>query len=116
MRSMHELGIMQNIVDTIQDYARKNNVSKVLKVILEVGRVSGVVPEALEFCFEVCTKQTFLEGATLEIERVTALGKCKTCEGSFDLLDNNFSCPRCGGGDWEFISGRELIIKRLEVT
>jgi len=112
---MHELGIMQNIVDTVQDYARKNNVSKVVKVMLEVGQVSGVVPESLEFCFEVCTKQTMLEGALLEIERIVAVGKCKTCEEGFDLLTHSFSCPKCGGTDWEMISGRELIIKELEV-
>ena len=112
---MHELGLMQNIVDTVQDYARKNNVSKVVKVMLEVGQVSGVVPESLEFCFEVCTKQTVLEGATLEIERIAAVGKCKTCGEGFDLLTHSFSCPKCGGTDWEMISGRELIIKGMEV-
>ena len=112
---MHELGLMQNIIDTVQDYARKNNVTKVVKVMLEVGQVSGVVPESLEFCFEVCTKQTTLEGAQLEIERIAAKGKCKTCGESFDLLAFTFSCPKCGGTDWEMISGRELIIKGLEV-
>jgi hydrogenase nickel incorporation protein HypA/HybF len=43
------------------------------------------------------------------------VGKCKTCEEGFDLLTHSFSCPRCGGTDWEMISGRELIIKELEV-
>lgn len=113
---MHELGLMQNIVDTVQDYARKNKVEKVLKVVLEIGKISGVVPEALEFCFEVCTKETGLEGAELEIQTVAALGKCKGCKKEFDLLENNFSCPNCEGADWEIISGRELIIKGLEVT
>jgi len=112
---MHELGLMQNIVDTVQDYARKNNVRKVVKVMLEVGQVSGVVPESLEFCFEVCTKQTMLEGARLEIERIAAVGTCKTCGEGFDLLTHSFSCPKCGGIDWEMVSGRELIIKGLEV-
>jgi hydrogenase nickel incorporation protein HypA/HybF len=112
---MHELGLMQNIIDTVQDYARKNNVTKVVKVMLEVGQVSGVVPESLEFCFEICTKQTMLEGALLEIEKISAVGKCKTCGEGFDLLTFTFSCPKCGGTDWEMISGRELIIKGLEV-
>jgi len=112
---MHELGLMQNIVDTVQDYARKNNVRKVVKVMLEVGQVSGVVPESLEFCFEVCTRQTVLEDAVLEIERIAAVGKCKTCGEGFDLLTHSFSCPKCGGTDWEMISGRELIIKGMEV-
>jgi len=112
---MHELGLMQNIVGTVQDYARKNNVRKVIKVMLEVGQMSGVVPESLEFCFEVCTKQTTLEGAVLEIARIAAVGKCKTCGEDFALLTHSFSCPKCEGVDWEIISGRELIIKGMEV-
>ena len=112
---MHELGLMQNIIDTIQDYVRENSVQKVSKVILEVGGISGVVPEALEFCFDVCIQETVLEGAQLEIQRVAASGRCKECGKEFDLVESNFSCPNCEGGNWDIITGRELIIKGLEV-
>lgn len=112
---MHELGLMQNIVDTVQGYVRENNVQQVIKVILEIGKISGVVPEALEFCFSVCTKGTVLEGAQLEIQRVAALGQCKKCGKTFDLLEDDFSCPDCEGENWDLVSGRELIIKGLEV-
>lgn len=111
---MHEFGLMQHIVNTVQDYSRKNNLRKVIKIRLEVGWLSGVVPESLEFCFDVCVKNTSLEGAALEIERIPATGKCKFCEDTFNLLDNNFSCPKCGGAEWELISGKEFIIKELE--
>ena len=71
-----------------------------------------------EFCkfrFEVCTKQTGLEGAVLEIERIPAVGKCKTCGEDFDSLTHGFSCPKCGGSDWEDDFREGLIIKGLEV-
>jgi hydrogenase nickel incorporation protein HypA/HybF len=112
---MHELGLMQNIVDTIQDHARANSVQKVMKVMLEVGKVSGVVPESLEFCFEICTKDTPLEGAELDIQSVAAVARCKGCGQEFDLVENDFSCPACEDSEWEMISGKELIIKGLEV-
>lgn len=112
---MHELGLMQNIVDTIQNHVRSNNVEKVMKVILEVGKVSGVVPESLEFCFEICTKDTALEGAELEIRNVAAVARCKGCGQEFDLVASDFSCPTCEKSEWEMLSGRELIIKGLEV-
>lgn len=111
---MHELGLMKNLVDTIQTYAQKNGLLNVVKVRLEVGKFSGIVPEALEFCFDFCVKDTVLEGALLEIERVPATGKCKSCLTTFDLFDNDFSCPLCGAADWELISGKEFIIKYLE--
>lgn len=112
---MHELGIMQNIVDTIEGYARQKSIRKIRKVILEVGAMSGVIPDALEFSFGFCTKQTVLEGAMLEIIKIKAVGRCKSCGGNFDLLTDCFSCQNCGAADWEMISGRELMIKGLEV-
>jgi len=112
---MHELGLMQNIVDTIQDYVKENNVEKVAKVILEIGGLSGVVPEALEFCFGLCAKGTVIEGAELAIERVAAVGRCVKCGAEFDLVMHDFLCPDCKEGKWDLVSGRELIIKGLEV-
>ena len=106
---------MQNIVETVEDYSRKNNAKKVLTVILEIGKLSGVVPTALEFCFDVCVKGTLLQGAKLEIKQVNSLGLCKVCRKEFDLLENEFSCPICKEKDWEILSGKEIIIKGLEV-
>ena len=106
---------MQNIVETVEDYSRKNNAEKVLTVILEIGKLSGVVPTALEFCFDVCVKGTLLQGAKLEIQQVNSLGLCKLCREEFDLLENEFSCPICKEKNWEILSGKEIIIKGLEV-
>ena len=113
---MHELGIMQNIVTSVQQYADQNAITEIVKVIVEVGQISGVVPESLEFCFGVCTKDTALEGALLEIERVAAIGRCNECGEEFNLLDNDFTCPTCTGSEWGVVSGRELVIKGLEVV
>ncbi|MBN2468685.1 MAG: hydrogenase maturation nickel metallochaperone HypA [Deltaproteobacteria bacterium] len=112
---MHELGLMQNIVDTVLEYARKNSVRKVSKIVVEVGEMSGVVPEALEFCFDVCIKDTALVGAEFEIVRVSAVGKCRACGETFPLLENSFSCPTCNRAEWDLLSGRDLVIKGLEV-
>lgn len=112
---MHELGLTKNIVDAILSHARQNNVQKIVRVVLEVGKISGVVPEALEFAFWVCIEGTLIEGAKLEIRQIAAIGKCKKCVKEFNLLEENFSCPICQESDWELISGKELNIKELEV-
>ena len=112
---MHELGIMQNIITSVQQYADDNEITEIVKVIVEVGQISGVVPESLEFCFGVCAKDTVLEGSRLEIERVAAIGRCKECGEEFNLMENDFTCPSCSGVEWDVVSGRELVIKGLEV-
>lgn len=112
---MHELGIARNIVDIARNCAKKNNAQKVLKVVVEVGSLSGVMPESLEFCFSICTKDTILEGARLEIHKVASLAICHECKKAFDLTRHNFSCPVCDGKYWEIQSGKELIVKELGV-
>ena len=113
---MHELQLTKQIVDIALKHTQESSAQKVVKVILSVGTLSGVVPEALDFCFGICAKNTLLEGADLVIERIPSLGLCKGCEKKFDLIENKFSCPGCSRGHWEILSGKELSIKELEVV
>ncbi|HNU71400.1 MAG TPA: hydrogenase maturation nickel metallochaperone HypA [Thermodesulfobacteriota bacterium] len=112
---MHELSIMQNIVSTVQEYAQANGIDRVVKIIIEVGSLSGVVPESLEFCFELCIADSTLAGSKLEIQRREAVAHCRYCGEEFPLVENDYCCPKCKEADWSIISGRELIIKGLEV-
>ena len=59
---MHELGMTRNLVAIVSERAAGQ---KVLRVTLEVGRLSGMLPEAIRFCFDVCSQGTPLEDAAL---------------------------------------------------
>lgn len=109
---MHEMSIMQSVVEICE---KNSEGRKVLAVTLEIGELSGVVPEALEFCFEACTSETLLEGAVLAIERVPGRGRCD-CGAEFPLRDWYNSCPACGGFGVELLAGKELRVKELEVA
>ncbi|NEP83425.1 MAG: hydrogenase maturation nickel metallochaperone HypA [Okeania sp. SIO3B3] len=71
---MHELGITQNIVGIVAENAHDKTVKR---VTLEIGELSAIMSDALEFCFDICSKGTVLEGATLEIIKIPGLGKCR---------------------------------------
>ena len=58
---MHELGITRNVVSIVSERAAGQ---KVLRVTLEVGRLSGMLSDAIRFCFDICAKGTSLDGAT----------------------------------------------------
>lgn len=109
---MHELSIATGVVDICEQHAAGR---RVLAVSLTIGALSGVVPEALEFCFEAATKGTLLDGARLEIERVAASGCCPACKEVSVIESFIDSCPRCGGFPLELKSGEELRVKDLEV-
>lgn len=112
---MHELSIAEGILSIVEDYARRNDASKVLSVKLRIGEMSGVQPEALAFCFEICAKKTVAEGASLEIERVPLSARCRACNATFDVEGYCFLCPDCGSTEVEIVSGRELQVAEMEV-
>jgi len=113
--NMHEFGLMKSIVDIVYEFAMKNRAEKVTKIIVDIGAISGVVPEYLSFYFEPCTKNTVMEGAQFETNLIPAIGNCNGCSSTFDLLENNFVCPACKGESWELTSGKELNIQGIEV-
>ncbi|HSE07089.1 MAG TPA: hydrogenase maturation nickel metallochaperone HypA [Nocardioidaceae bacterium] len=110
--TMHELAITQSVVETV---LRHTGTQRVTLVRLQVGRLTGVVPEAMEFCFELATEGTPLHGATLEIERPVGHARCRTCQDDFDLPDLIALCP-CGSADVEIVNGRELQVLSVDVA
>ena len=109
---MHELSIVQGIIEICEQHSGGR---PVLAVTLEIGSLSGVVPEALEFCFEAATRGTLLEGARLEIERIAATGFCSGC-GVVSRMDTYFDpCPSCGALSLSLRTGEEMRVRDLEV-
>ncbi|MGB7444778.1 MAG: hydrogenase maturation nickel metallochaperone HypA [Coleofasciculaceae cyanobacterium] len=109
---MHELGITQNIVAIVQEHAQG---AQVQRVSLEIGKLSAIMPEAIRFCFDVCTKGTVLEGAVLEIIEIPGLASCRQCSREFPL-DQPFGICSCGSVELDLIRGQELKIKEMEVA
>ncbi len=109
---MHELAITQNIVEICEKHASGR---RILSVKVEIGDLSGVVPEAVEFCFEACSRDTLLEGARLVIERVPGRARCRDCTAEQDVASYHEACAACGGFGMEILSGTELRVRELEV-
>ena len=109
---MHELAICQSVVDAV--LARTGD-ARVTVLRLDVGRLSGVVPEALRFCFEVVAEGTPLAGAELRIEQPAGRGHCRGCGADVDLDDPILLCP-CGSADVDVTAGRELLLRSVEVV
>ena len=112
---MHELGITKSIVDIAEKYALEQGAKRVLSVTVAVGELSGVIADAVEFCFEVCSKGTLLEQSKLNIERIAGRGRCRECGAEADMDTMTFSCPACGSFTLEPLAGEELSIKEMEI-
>jgi hydrogenase nickel incorporation protein HypA/HybF len=112
---LHEVGITRSIVEIAEQTARAQGASRVLSVTVEIGELSGVVAEAVEFCFEACSRGTFLDGARLIIERVPGLGRCPACGEQTAMGPYSFECPSCAALGLETLQGRELRVTEMEV-
>jgi hydrogenase nickel incorporation protein HypA/HybF len=113
---MHELSIAQGIVDIVRQYVPERQGPRVASVRVRIGRLSGVVPESLEFCFGAIVAGTPYEAARLQIERVPTICECADCAERFESQDPVFVCPSCGGGNIRLVSGTDLQVVDLELA
>jgi hydrogenase nickel incorporation protein HypA/HybF len=108
---MHELGIVRNIVAIVGDAAKGR---RVRRVTLEVGNLSGVMPDAIAFCFDTVARGTALDGATLEIRPIVGRARCDACGTEF-VADTLFTPCCCGSRQFKRLQGEELNIKNMEL-
>lgn len=112
---MHELSIARSIVERAQEALDPGQ--RVLVITLQIGELSGVVEDALRFCFDQATAGTPLEGCRLEIEPVPVSLFCRPCQKEFQpARSSRLVCPDCSQPSGELRRGRELTILSLEVS
>lgn len=112
---MHEMSIAINIVEIAEKEAKKNKATKIKEIELEVGKLSGVVIEALEFALESAVKNTILDNSTFVIHQTEGKCQCNYCKHTFSTDDYIMVCPNCGHFNTTVIKGKEMRIKSLVV-
>jgi hydrogenase nickel incorporation protein HypA/HybF len=114
---MHELGIAESALQLALAEARKADATRVVRLVLRVGALSGVDPEALRFALESLAPGTPAAGAAVEIEPVATIAYCAHCQKEF-TADHElyFECPACGQPSANIKHGRELELTRVELA
>lgn len=110
---MHELGIIIEIVKTVEEFAKENGLTKVDTLVLQVGELASVIPKYIESCYPAAIDGTMLQETKLQIEILPGNAICKKCSKVFNVLETQNTCPGCGGKDTEILSGREFMIKEV---
>ena len=105
---------MEEAVRMAVEAAKSSDASRVLRLRLRVGTLSGAVPEAMRFAFDVVCRDTIAEGASLEIEPVSAACWCASCGAEFECEDWLNECPSCHNLSGDLRRGRELEIGSVE--
>lgn len=112
---MHELSLTQSLVAIAEDHARQAGATAIRSITVEMGELSGAIPEALEFAFDVCSQGTLAEGAALILRRIPGHGRCTVCAAEAACSELTAVCPVCGALGFEFDAGTELRVLELEI-
>ena len=113
--TMHELSIAMSIVEAVMKEARAASAGSVSEVHLEVGLLSGIEFEALEFSLGVAVRETPLEQTRFKIQRVEPVAECPSCQHLYTPERVYSHCPECKKPGIRLIRGTELQIKSLLV-
>ena len=115
MQSMHELGLVFHIIKRLENLAQEQNLKKIQSVTLELGEVSGVVPEFLQDGWKWAIKKSqVLDGAALKIESLPATTICNSCGKTYPTVEFGKICPHCKSEDTVLQAGNEMNIKEIE--
>ncbi len=112
---MHEMSLCEGVVSLVEDAARRERFTRVKAVVLELGALGHVAPEAMTFCFDAVSRGTVAEGAALVIETIPGAGWCLDCAKTVPLAERFGACPDCGHHHVQMTSGDELRVRELEV-
>jgi len=110
---MHETALMQGVLDIVTEKLLENKLTRLKKIKLVVGEMSGAIPDALRFAFEASIAGTNYPEAELEIEEVRAEAECRLCKATFPY-EPGMSCPECDGFAPRLIKGEELFIEYID--
>jgi hydrogenase nickel incorporation protein HypA/HybF len=113
---MHEMSLTESVVEIALEEARKAGAARIRRIILDIGALSAVEPEAMRFCFAAIAAGTAADGAELAIETVPGAGWCPDCGKTVPLAERFDACPDCGGYKVRMTAGDEMKIRELEVA
>lgn len=122
---MHEAAIAQSIVNTVLEEAEKHQAIKVDSVEIEIGELTFLGIDQVEFWVKTNFEGTVAQGAKIKFKRIKAEIHCHECEFQGKLVVQEdpayhlnlpiFCCPACKSNNIEITRGKEALIRRIHV-
>lgn len=110
---MHELGVVIEVVKTVESFAKENGLTKIDTIVLQIGELSSMIPRYIEACYPAAVDNTLLQDTKLKIEILPGNAICRGCNKVFNFIENRGKCPKCEGKDIDLLGGKEFMIKEI---
>jgi hydrogenase nickel incorporation protein HypA/HybF len=113
---MHEMAIVESIINIVEQHAKMYNAKRVVQVSLEFGALTAVMPSAITFAFDILSKGGIAEGARVDISIIPMKVRCTSCGNEQVVEVYELTCPVCSSGALQIVEGRdEMRIVSLEI-
>ncbi|KIZ43178.1 MULTISPECIES: hydrogenase maturation nickel metallochaperone HypA [Rhodopseudomonas] len=112
---MHEMTICEQIIGQLEDERLRRGFAMVKRLRLEIGLLSCLDPDALRYAFEISTRDTFLDGVVLQIDRPPGQAKCLDCGAEVTVSSRLDICPSCGGNRLDASGGTQMRLIEMEI-
>ena len=112
---MHEYSVVQSLLESCEEHARRNEASKVTKVVVKIGVLSGVEPDLLQTAFDTFKEQTICHDAVFLINHQKIQIECFDCGEISTLEKHEFSCLKCQSVNIKVIDGEDMYLMSLEM-
>lgn len=107
------MSVVIEVIKTVEEFAKKNGVTQIDTIVLQIGELSSMIPKYIEECFPAAVDGTSMQDTKLRIEILPGNALCRKCGKVFNLIQNKGICPGCGEKDYELLSGKEFMIKEI---
>ncbi|RXJ88145.1 hydrogenase/urease nickel incorporation protein HypA [Arcobacter sp. CECT 8985] len=112
---MHEYSIVQSLLEQCEQYVKDNNASKVTKLIVKIGVLSGVEPDLLQTAFDTFKEKTVCDNAQFIINHQKVVVECLDCNKTSTLQKHEFLCPSCNSNNLNVVDGEDMFLMSLEL-
>jgi hydrogenase nickel incorporation protein HypA/HybF len=114
---MHEIQVMESILDIALKHAKRSHVKKIVSIHLEIGELSDLEDEWIQYYFDLLSKNTIARDAKLNIKKMPIVVQCDKCKMKYNVKKEEIgdaACPGCHCQACTLISGSEYYVKDME--
>jgi hydrogenase nickel incorporation protein HypA/HybF len=110
---MHEVSVATALIRSVLAHKAERNLSRISQIVIRIGPLSGIMPEALQFAYDSLRQGTLLQDTELVMQESGMNTECRHCHHAFDHPLMPDRCPRCGSEDLRILGGDEFYIQHL---
>lgn len=110
---MHEWSIVEALLARVDEEVRAQGASRVHRLRVRLGALSGVEPTLLASAYEIFRAGTACADAPLDLVTGGARWRCRWCEVDVPV-DGGLECPRCRDRAG-LAAADEIVLERIEM-